>query len=158
MNSSVAAKAHTAPPVERTFAHSYATNTASEHGSSMLYVQPPTDWDQYAVARFISHYVEPASDHDPGYMDFLTHMLNWPDSSSRESFLAVSLASFGNVSGMKELQVRSKVHYGRALRALQAALNDAATAVHDSTLLSVVILQTYEVGYDTRDLSLYATK
>ncbi|KAF2685074.1 hypothetical protein K458DRAFT_301215 [Lentithecium fluviatile CBS 122367] len=113
--------------------------------SLSLYIQPSTNWEQCAVPRFMAHFVEAASSSTPGYMEFLPQMLEWTFASTRDAFLAVSLANLGNVSGILELQVKSKVHYGQALQSLQAALNDTTTAAADSTLLTIVVLQMYEI-------------
>jgi hypothetical protein len=116
--------------------------------TSMLHVQPSTNWVDLASARFVEGYVQPASETDAGYLDYLEYMFDGTHSTTaRDAFLACSLASLGNTSEMTELQVKSKVHYGRALQGLQTALNDASTAATDGTLLTVIILQTYEVGY-----------
>jgi hypothetical protein len=47
---------------------------------------------------------------------------------------------------MRQLEVLSREHYGRALRALRIAMNQESTATADDTLTAIYILQKYEVG------------
>jgi hypothetical protein len=116
-------------------------------GYSPFFIQPSTDWAQFAISRFIYHYVEPPSMHGlPGYLEFLPTMLNSADTSLQTSLLAASLASLANVSGNEQLRTESRIQYGRALRSLHAALSNKATVAEDHTLLAIVLLQKYEVG------------
>lgn len=118
---------------------------ASAHNPFLI--NPSTDWAQFAISRFVYHYVEPPSPYGlPGYLEFLPTMLNSANSSLQTSLLAASLANLANVSGMEQLHTESRVQYGRALRSLHAALSDKATASDDHTLLAVVLLQKYEVN------------
>lgn len=116
-------------------------------GCNPFYIRPSTDWAQFAISRFVYHYVEPSSVYGlPGYLEFLPTMLNSADSSLQTSLLAASLANLANASGMEQLHTESRIQYGRALRSLHAALSDKATATDDHTLLAVLLLQKYEVS------------
>ncbi|KAL5383134.1 hypothetical protein DPSP01_006110 [Paraphaeosphaeria sporulosa] len=122
-------------------------------GYNPFFIQPSTDWAQFAISHFVYHYVEPPSEYGlPGYLEFLPTMLNSADSSLQTSLLAASLANLANVSGMEQLHTESRIQYGRALRSLHTALSDKATATDDHTLLAVVLLQKYETITGNVDL------
>lgn len=112
-----------------------------------FFIQPSTDWAQFAISRFVFHFVEPPSVHGlPGYLEFLPTMLNSADKSLQTSLLAVSMASLANVSGIEALHTEARVQYGRALRSLHSTLLDKSNAGNDHTLLAIVLLQKYEVS------------
>jgi hypothetical protein len=115
--------------------------------SPKLYIKPATNWEQYAVARFMTHFVEPPSpDGMPGYLEILPQVFRQSCPSSWEALLAASLAHLANISGIQQLQHESKVHYCRALRSLRAVLDDLASATADSTLVAILLLQKFEVS------------
>ncbi|KAH7128213.1 hypothetical protein B0J11DRAFT_603397 [Dendryphion nanum] len=120
--------------------------------SPTFYARPSLDRDHYAIGRFITHFVETTSTATPGYMEFLPHMLQRTFDETRNAILAVSLASLSNVSRNQELRVESLVYYGRALQSLRAAMNDHTTAIADSTMLNIVIIQMYDTIAGTNDL------
>lgn len=115
--------------------------------SFKLNIRPAINWEQYAVARFMTHFVEPASpDGMPGYLEILPQVFLQGCPSSWEALLAASMAHLANVSGMQQLQRESKVHYCCALRSLRAVLDDLASATTDSTLVAILLLQKFEVS------------
>ena len=73
-------------------------------------------------------------------------MLNSADKSFQTSLLATSLAALANKSGMQQLHTESRIQYGRALQALQISLRDKHIATDDHTLMSIMLLQKYEVS------------
>jgi hypothetical protein len=122
--------------------------------SPQLYITPSTNWEQYAFVRFIDQFTEPQIFAAPGYLDFLPQMLKLDSECLREAVLAASMANLANISSMRQLEVLSREHYGRALRALQIAMNEETTATADDTLTAIYILQKYEVGSLSTDLQL----
>ena len=75
-------------------------------------------------------------------------MLNSADKSLQTSLLATSLAALANISGMQQLHTESRIQYGRALRSLQSSLRHKSISTDDHTLVSIMLLQKYEVsGY-----------
>lgn len=154
MNTSVVAKTniHTITNALTPITSAYGTRASFASTSSILYTQPSTDWEQCAIGRFLAHFVETPSDATSGYLEFLPQMLKWSFESTRNALLAISLANLANVSGKRDLGRKSKVHYGRALRSLQVALNARETVAADNTLVNVVLLQMYEVGYSAKQM------
>jgi hypothetical protein len=118
----------------------------SDFPSPQLLIQPSTDWEEYAVVRFIDHFVEAPLNGAPGYLEFLPQMLKLHSSCLREAVLAAAIANLANVSCMRQLELASREHYGRALRALQVAMEHETTATADDTLTAIYILQKYQVG------------
>ena len=111
-------------------------------GYHPIFIQPSTDWAQFAISRFVYHYVDPpCAPGLPGYLEFLPTMLNPANRSLQTSLLTASLASLANVSGSEQLHTESRIQYGRALRSLHTALSNKATAAEDHTLLAVLLLQ-----------------
>ena len=120
-----------------------------QNASETFYIQPSTDWAQYAISRFVYNFVEPpTSGGIPGYLEFLPTMLNSADAGLQTSLLAASLASLANISGMQHLLNESRLQYGRALKSVCASLSDKATAIEDHVLLAVLMLQKYDVSTD----------
>lgn len=116
-------------------------------GTQPFFIQPSTDWAQYSISRFVHHFVEPPSPAGlPGYLEFLPAMLNSADKSLQTSLLATSLAALANISGMQQLHTESRIQYGRALRSLQSSLRDKSISTDDHTLVSIMLLQKYEVS------------
>lgn len=70
---------------------------------------------------------------ESGYVDCVT-----------ASMAAVGLAGLSKVTRCSETMMRARQSYGAALKLTNAALRDPAQAVRDSTMLSVLILGTYE--------------
>lgn len=73
-------------------------------------------------------------------------MLSWSevDLTLKSSAYAVSLASFATANKSQFLANKAQEHYTRALVATNKALGDPAKAYQDSTLVSVILLGTYE--------------
>lgn len=120
-----------------------------QSASQPFYIQPSTDWAQYAISRFVYNFVEPPTAGGiPGYLEFLPTMLNSADTGLQTSLLAASLASLANTLGMEYLHTESRIQYGRALQSVCASLSDASTATEDHVLLAVLLLQKYEVSIE----------
>ena len=116
-------------------------------GTEPFFIQPSTDWAQYSISRFVHHFVEaPSPAGLPGYLEFLPAMLNSADKSLQTSLLATSLAVLANISGMQQLHTESRIQYGRALQYLQSSLRDKSISTDDHTLVSIMLLQKYEVS------------
>lgn len=114
--------------------------------SSLITVKPSTPWDQVAIARFLDNFTLPTTRGAAGHLEYLPELLKSPSESLQEATLASSFAHLGNVSCMRSLVTRSEVHHGRALRALNTALQNPATAKTDETLATVILLVDFEVG------------
>lgn len=60
------------------------------------------------------------------------------------------MAGISNISDAPEVASKSKRQYGRALAALNQALNDPTQALADTTLMAVILLGLYEVDWASR--------
>jgi hypothetical protein len=137
MNASASGRPVSTPPTR---------DTPPSSVTPSLSPQPSTDWGQYAVNRFLENFVEPPSTAGPGYLEFLPDLVSTGSDSLQESLLAAAVSNLANISCMRQLEVKSRVHYGRALRALRIAMDNPNTATADDTLASILLLQKYEVS------------
>lgn len=120
-------------------------HTEDLQAPSLTSIQPSVPWEQNAIAHFLDNFTAPAWHGGPGYLESLPDLLKSPSDCLHEALLAVSLASLGNISCIRRLQTDSKIHYGRALRTLSAALGPSLPAARDDILATIVLLQKYEV-------------
>lgn len=119
---------------------------AASEAASLTCARPSTPWEQHATSYFVDNFTTPAWSGGPGYLEFLPEILKSPFECLQEALLAVSFAALGNVSRMHNLQTRSKVHYGKALRTLSSALKEDSLAVAAEEILATIILiQKFEV-------------
>jgi hypothetical protein len=121
---------------------------------SIPYYNLSTNWEDRAAAWFFHNYVSPATSHHHGYLGFLPELLSQTAEKSplRSAILAAGFASLANTSGMVQLSVNSRRHYGKALQNIGNSLEDPTEASSDAALATIVLLQKYEVRFLARTL------
>ncbi|KAF2175423.1 hypothetical protein K469DRAFT_610743 [Zopfia rhizophila CBS 207.26] len=105
----------------------------------------PSIEDQ-AIGFFFSNYVIPPTIVPRGQFDYLTELLNRPqtDRVLHTSVLAAGLAGLGNATKCPQIMKKAREEYVSALSMTNKALQSAQTAKKDSTLISVLMLGMYE--------------
>jgi hypothetical protein len=115
---------------------------------SLSYSLLSTDWEQQAITHFFYHYVSYPKNGGQGYLKFLPDLYtkNSDNEYLKNSLLAVSMATLGNISCMQQLQINSLRHYGHALQAVSRALQSPLEEAKINLLLTTIVLfQKYEV-------------
>lgn len=113
-----------------------------------------TPIDQQAPCFFMANYVlAPMSGAGSprGYFDFLVPLMKDEPADSQLiiAFTAVAMASLANrpnSKGRKELKYLAVTQYGKALKAINLALQDPTRQKTDQTLAAILMLGFYEVG------------
>ncbi|KAJ0425047.1 hypothetical protein BJY00DRAFT_298949 [Aspergillus carlsbadensis] len=73
---------------------------------------------------------------------FTLPITTWPETSS--CLTAAALAAYGNACHSAEIVKEARTHYGRSLRLVNAALADRARASETSTMVSILLLNSFE--------------
>jgi hypothetical protein len=73
---------------------------------------------------------------------FTLPIITWPETSS--CLTAAALAAYGNARHSAEILEQARTYYGRSLRLVNAALADRAKASQTSTMISVLLLNSFE--------------
>lgn len=112
---------------------------------SMVREVVPSIEDQ-ALGFFIGNYVSRPKFVPRGQFEWVTELIADPMTEDilRHSINAASLAGFANATKSLAIMQQAQAAYGSALRLTNAALRVTDTAVKDSTLMSVIMLGTYE--------------
>ena len=100
---------------------------------------------------FFRDFVEPPDQLNSsfGTFGYLPHMYAQSTGNQLpEAVKAAALANLAHQSSVKELAIKARKHYGRALVELSKAMNDRQTAVADETLASTNALGLYEVFHN----------
>lgn len=110
------------------------------------------DWSFQASCLFVADYVfvSEAQGTPDGFLEFLPKLCGEEPQSAclMEALDAVSFANLTNQSSLSWSNLRACKSYGKALKSLNAALQDTQEAAKDSTLTSVFLLAMYEVNID----------
>jgi hypothetical protein len=121
--------------------------------------QPQIGVEVYAVEHFYSDYSKPRLRYKPeqpwavyaaGNCPFSNSILPLYTSPNNPNCLhsivpAVALASAGRQLGRPDLLQEAHRHYGTALSRLGKCLSNPVVAKHDATLLTIFLLELYEV-------------
>ncbi|KAH7402137.1 hypothetical protein DE146DRAFT_456302 [Phaeosphaeria sp. MPI-PUGE-AT-0046c] len=112
---------------------------------SMVREVMPSVEDQ-ALGFFIGNYVSRPKFVPRGQFEWVTELIANPltEDILRHSINAASLASFAVATKSPIIMQQAQAAYGSALHLTNAALRINETAVKDSTLMSVIMLGTYE--------------
>ena len=128
------------------------TSLVSAGGGPLVSRPLSADWEQAAVACFFEDFCLPENAVGPctGYYDFLEDMCTEEMTRSTDSYVleatkAAACAAFANRHSAETLVVRARRHYGKALTAVNAALNDPVEVVRDEALTAITLLGLYEV-------------
>ena len=142
---------------------SYTTSAAmipaAAFESGLESPRPTTDWEATALARFFVDYVILENDPDAGlgqnagFYHFLQEMYEEQNLAAGRgqavhlvtATRAVACAAFANRTNATALTMQARRYYGRALAAVQVALNDPIEALRDESLTAVTLLSLYEV-------------
>ncbi|TKA79206.1 hypothetical protein B0A49_03191 [Cryomyces minteri] len=115
--------------------------------------------DSQAIAFFFKNFVLPprSSDAVRGFLEELPELYNnsSPSSPLHLAVSAVSLSTLGNSPGRRDLLQKAGATYGRALREVNRAIQNPATATSNATLASVLLFSLYET-IASSDLSMSA--
>jgi hypothetical protein len=134
---------------------SWSPTTASDlqlvakraHGpfGDMTWGLVPSIEDQ-AVGFFFSNYVVQPTFIPRGQYDFLPELLNQPHTERilQTSVTAAGLAGLANATKCPQIMKQAQQQYANALAMTNKALRTRATAVRDSTIISVILLGLYE--------------
>lgn len=108
----------------------------------------PSIEDQ-ALGFFIGNYVAQPTIVPRGQFEWVPELLSQPNPEVilRISINAASLAAFANATKSPDIMRKAQAAYGNALRMTNNALRVQETAIKDSTLISVIMLGTYENSF-----------
>jgi hypothetical protein len=107
-----------------------------------------TPLNQQAACYFLANFVlVPKEGTMRGYFDFVLPLLKQRDPSQGLllAFSAVSLAALGTRPNSKALLPKADLWYLNALKEINSALRDPMTASSDATLVSVMLMASFEV-------------
>ncbi|KAF1846029.1 uncharacterized protein K460DRAFT_338880 [Cucurbitaria berberidis CBS 394.84] len=137
---------HTKRPsnVPRSSTHLIPWSRYSTPESMTMEILPSIE--EQAQGFFISNYVAQPSIVPRGQYEWITELLAQPNTEEilRGSVNAVSLAGLANATKSLAIMHKAQVAYVNALQVTNSALRVKETAVKDSTLISVILLGTYE--------------
>ncbi|KAJ4370374.1 hypothetical protein N0V83_004892 [Neocucurbitaria cava] len=102
--------------------------------------------EEQAQGFFVSNYVAQPAIVPRGQFEWVTELLARPDTEEilRSSVNAASLAGLATSTKSPMIMQKAQAAYVKALRITNSALRVKATAVKDSTLISVIMLGMYE--------------
>jgi hypothetical protein len=117
----------------------------------------PTIEDR-AMSFFLANYVMPSDGRGAGHMAILTKMTEALPDCLTSSMKAVGLAGYAHSVHAPSLMVFARYQYVLALRSTNEALKSSVLVKKDSTLISILILNTYEAvtGTDRKSLKAWA--
>jgi Fungal specific transcription factor domain len=107
-----------------------------------------TPVNQQAACYFLANFVlVPKPGTMRGYLDFVIPLLKQrePSQGLLLAFSAVSLAALGTRPNSKALLPKADLWYLNALKEINSALRDPKMASSDSTLVSVMLMASFEV-------------
>jgi len=117
------------------------------HGFIATHITTPIH--QQAACYFLANFVLiPEEGTMRGYLDFILPLLKkrHPSPALLNAFSAVALAALGTRPNSKALLPKADLWYLNALKEINQALQDPATASSESTLASVMLLASFEVS------------
>lgn len=106
---------------------------------------------EHAVRFFFANYSCNKPPLSEGYHAWLTKMYFEDDSNTAigSAIEAAGMAGLSNVFYAPEISAKSRELYGQAIAATTEALIDPTSAVADTTLMAVILLGLFEVGFET---------
>lgn len=109
-----------------------------------------TTYQEQGIAFFFSQYVTADKGSFPNY-DFIYDVWQPPIATDEKNpdpitpgIIAVGLAGLSKLTGCKKAMLQARQSYGIALQRTNAALQDSTEVVKDTSMLSVLLLGTYE--------------
>lgn len=114
--------------------------------------------DDRAICFFLANYVMPSDGRIPGHMAVLTTMTEALPDCLTSSMKAVGLAGYANSVNAPSLMRLARYQYVLALRSTNEALRSPVLVKKNATLISILILNTYEAvtGTDRKSLKAWA--
>jgi hypothetical protein len=112
-----------------------------------------TPINQQAACYFLANFVlVPKLGTMRGYFDFVIPLLKQrdPSQSLLLAFSAVSMAALGTRPNSKALLPKADLWYLNALKEINSALRDPRVASNDATLVSVMLMASFEVCLTTK--------
>ena len=108
---------------------------------------PSLPHGELAASFFFTKYSYSESPHYTNYREWLaeSYQNDGPTAGLRAAIEAVCLAGLSNLSPANSLASASRERYGKAVRAVQTALEDFVQVVSDETLMTVFLLGLFEV-------------
>lgn len=121
---------------------SVATNTPMKLVDFVLY-QPMAD---LGVNYFMSTYVgEDPTVSQLFYLPNFYAKTGYSNPALQQSITAAGLAGYAKTARQKEVSNAALKRYVQAIQAINTALSDSKSAMHDSTLLAIMMLSMFEV-------------
>lgn len=127
-----------------------ASESPAANGTPNGFDSPTASYQEKGIAFFNSQYVTADKGCFPNY-DFIHDIWQPPASPQEDKALAITagitavgLAGLSKMTGSKETMERARHDYGIALSLTNAALQDPVEVTKDTTMLSVLLLGTYE--------------
>jgi hypothetical protein len=106
--------------------------------------------ESYAIQFFFKNHVTRTRhiDSQRGYLELLPQLYEKsnPNSLLRKVSYAVGLGILCNAKKSPELRVQARQIYGKSLKELSMAIRDPALAVHDETVITILLLSLCEVS------------
>ncbi|KAL4779775.1 hypothetical protein BJX76DRAFT_351539 [Aspergillus varians] len=136
---------HAATSLQRMNGHSTPHN--ADHYSIPGYTVP-NEIKQSLNDRAINYFlITNAFRDDAGLRGFYEYLPTYNMRTDKEvltSLTAAALAAYGNRLRDRDLLKRARVYYGRSLRLVNRALESPMNAVRNSTMVSILLLNTFE--------------
>ena len=106
-----------------------------------------SNMDQSLCLFFATYIADPQNEEDSGYLNYLPSMYLEATQGSClvQTVHAVALIYMYNKGSHIEVKSSARRHYGNALKTINEALQNPIERLSDSTLLSIWLIQNYEV-------------